>query len=124
MTNLNSTPLIFDLAEINKENPQAAIDAKTTLDASIQEHQEKIEVLIEQSIADEGVPTETDFDGETDTDINLTPEPAPTPTDETNPPTDDSVVPDDSEVTPETGVTDPVTPVPAEPVDNGAPKAQ
>ena len=69
-----------DIEKINVDNPQAAMDAKITLNASIQEHQEKIDSLIKQNddadinINDSGVDiigsNETDVDGEEGTVID------------------------------------------------------
>jgi hypothetical protein len=76
-----------DIEEINKNNPQAVIAAKTTLNASIAEHQEKINSLIKQSASDTSstsvstdgsnkdntTPDETDFDGEININIGTNP---------------------------------------------------
>lgn len=69
-TNIEQTKqeISADLEEINKADPQAATDAKTDLDASIQASQQKIDNLIQQTGTDLSTPADggTDSDGDLD----------------------------------------------------------
>ncbi|MEJ0002044.1 MAG: DUF5667 domain-containing protein [bacterium] len=142
-----------DLEEINKADPQAATLAKTTLDASIEEHQEKIDDLMEQSTdttnpdstttdtdtdADgdaADTSAETDFDGENDVELGTTPDattddgtvPAPADgTDTDTPATSNGSISQDLKVTPDaagTGTAN-TTPAAANANSQKGPKAQ
>jgi len=96
------------LEEINKENPEIATEAKTDLEAAIEESGEKINTLIEENnivnITGEEVhygEIDLELDGEViDTPIIPTDE---VPTDTPTLPIDDSSVIQDLKVVPETG---------------------
>ncbi len=100
--------IVSDLEVINKENPAATIEAKADLETNIQEHQEKLDVLIEESNTEAETPAPTDPtttpapETETPDEGTTTPPPSEVSKDDPSTPIDESLI-ENVKVTPEGG---------------------